>query len=813
MDILVGDGPGFRVHRENDGSFSAAPTRGDTAPEASTRQLGQRSAQAHTVPLGKPSRHREDIVINGHRGPHPDIVASSHQDMRESVSVRRVPRRCLEIARGIRRGQPLRGASEGSGRILASGAHFRGRGFRRVAQLTGVRVGEPPCYFLRPVRYEQPFRRPFDAADRLAINTLRGLAVDAVENANSGHPGLPLGAAPMAWVLWSRFLRHAPSDPAWPDRDRFVLSAGHGSMLLYGLLHLFGYGVSLDDLRRFRKWKSRTPGHPESFATRGVEATTGPLGQGAGNSVGMAIAERALREEFPDLTDHRTYALVSDGDLMEGVAHEAASLAGQLRLSRLTWLYDANDVTLDGPASLAFDQEDVTKRHEALGWHVQTVKDGDRDLEALEVALRSAAGDDRPSLIRIETTIGFGAPTKAGKSASHGAPLGADEARETKQALDLDPRAEFVVPDLVRERVAECLAIGETSREEWLGRRSAVPTKVARELGRRIRGRLPRDWDADLPAFERGASVATRSASGEVMNRLAARIPEFFGGDADLSSSTKTVLKSSGSFSMHDGSGRNIHYGVREHAMGAAANGIAYHRGFRTFTATFFCFADYMRPSIRLAALSGLPTVHVFTHDSIGVGEDGPTHQPVEHLMSLRAMPNLHVVRPADANETVEAWRHALTRTTGPTALVLTRQNVPVVTDPGLARGLHRGGYVLAGEWDPDVVLIATGSEVALALEARRRLGRDRIKARVVSLPCWELFEEAGAEHRNAVLPPGIPRVSVEAGATLGWERHVASGTILGVDRFGGSAPGPVVARRLGLTAKKVEAAARELLE
>ncbi len=660
--------------------------------------------------------------------------------------------------------------------------------------------------------FQQPFRRSFDAADRLAVQVLRGLAVDMVERAQSGHPGLPLGAAPTAWVLWSRMLRHAPSDPEWPDRDRFVLSAGHGSALLYGLLHLFGYPVSADDLRRFRKWRSRTPGHPESFATRAVEATTGPLGQGAGNSVGMAIAERALREEFPELQDHRIYALVSDGDLMEGVAHEAASLAGQLRLSRLTWIYDANDVTLDGPASLAFDEEDVNERHRALGWHVQTVKDGDQDLEALEIALRSAALDNRPSLIRVKTTIGFGAPGKAGSAAAHGAPLGEAEARATKKALGLDPDAEFRIPDMVRERVAECVAAGEAARLAWIERR-AGNRKAALECSRRLRGRLPRGWDATLPEFDIGSSLATRSASGKTMNQLAERIPEFLGGDADLSSSTKTALESAGSFSWSSPGGRNIHYGVREHAMGAAANGIAYHRGFRTFTATFFCFADYMRPSIRLAALAGLPVVFVFTHDSVGVGEDGPTHQPVEHLMSLRAMPNLHVVRPADANETVEAWRHAMDRTNGPTALVLTRQNVPVATDRTIARGLHQGGYVLAGEADPAVTLIATGSEVALALQARKLLARKRIAARVVSLPCWELFAEAGKAYRDAVLPPGVPRVAVEAGATLGWERYVGGeGRVIGVDRFGGSAPGEIVARRLGLTARKVAAAARELL-
>ena len=656
-------------------------------------------------------------------------------------------------------------------------------------------------------------RRPFDTVDRQAIAALRGLAIDAVERAGSGHPGLPMGAAPMAWVLWSRYLKSCPADPSWSDRDRFVLSAGHGSMLLYGLLHLFGFPVSLGDLRRFRRWGSPTPGHPETFATPGVEATTGPLGQGAGNSVGMAIAERALRARFPELVDHRVFALVSDGDLMEGVACEAASLAGQLGLGRLVWLYDANDVTLDGPASLSFSVEDAGARHRALGWHVETVADGDRDLAGLDAAIATAAAErERPSLIVVKTTIGFGAPTKAGKSAAHGAPLGPSEAAAAKRALGLDPDEAFVVPEAVRERCAERAREGEAARRVWLGAldraRAETPERAA-EFERRLGNDLPEGWDRGLPAFGEGERLATRDASGKAMNALASRVPEFFGGDADLSCSTKTALGGLGSQSRSEARGRNLHYGVREHAMGAAANGIAWHGGFRTFASTFFCFSDYMRPSVRLAALSRLPVIYVWTHDSVGVGEDGPTHQPVEHLMSLRAMPNLHVVRPADANETVEAWRHALRRTDGPTALVLTRQKVPVVTEPAVAAGLHRGGYVLrSGGERPDAVVIATGSEVALSLDA----AHPRDAVRVVSLPCWELFGKQPRAYRDAVLPPGVPRIAVEAGVRLGWERWVGDGPIIGVDRFGASAPGIEVVRRLGLTGERIAAALRSVL-
>ena len=664
-----------------------------------------------------------------------------------------------------------------------------------------------------PPTDDTPRPPPFDRTDHAAIAAIRGLAIDAVERANSGHPGLPMGAAPMSWALWSRHLRYDPGAPDWPDRDRFVLSAGHGSALLYALLHVAGFDLSVDDLRDFRQWGSRTPGHPENFETAGVEATTGPLGQGAGNSVGMAMAERALRARFPGLVDHRVWALVSDGDLMEGVAAEAASLAGQLGLDRLTWIYDANDVTLDGPASLSFSVEDVAARHQALGWHVQTVRDGDHDLAAVDRALAAATAETgRPSLIVVKTTIGFGAPNKAGTADAHGAPLGAAEARAAKEALGLDPDAEFAVPGAVRARSAARAREGAEARRAWEAAVAAAPPAEADELRRRLAGELPPGWDEEVPAFAPGEELATRKAAGAVLNAFAPRVPELFGGDADLSCSTKTALAGEGSQSAANARGRNIHYGVREHAMGAAANGIALHGGFRTYAATFFCFSDYMRPSVRIAALSGLPVVYVWTHDSVGVGEDGPTHQPVEHLMSLRAMPNLHVVRPADPNEAAEAWRHAMQRKDGPTALVLTRQKVPVVTTPDTARGLHRGGYVVLDDEAPRAVLLATGSEVSLAFAAAADLKRDGIPVRVVSLPCWELFEAQSASYRAGVLRPDLPRVGVEAGATLGWERYTGGGPVIGVDRFGASAPGPRVAAELGLTAEAVADAVRAVV-
>ncbi len=659
--------------------------------------------------------------------------------------------------------------------------------------------------------------------DELCINALRALAIDAIEEANSGHPGLPLGAAPMAYVLWARHLRHDPEQPRWADRDRFVLSPGHGSMLLYGLLHLCGYDLTVDDLRAFRQQGSRTPGHPEFGETAGVEATTGPLGQGTANAVGMALAERSLGHRFNrpghTIVDHMTFALVSDGDLMEGLSGEAASLAGHLGLGKLVYLYDANDVTLDGPADLTFT-EDVARRYEAYGWQVLRVEDGDRDLVGIHKAIIEARDErQKPSLIVVRTTIGFGAPKKAGTAASHGAPLGADEARATKQALGWSAQP-FEVPPAVVERFAEVRSRGCALSQAWTERFEAYARDypdLAREFRRVRGGSLPDGFDDGLPTWETGAKAATRSAGGKVLAALAERVPELLGGDADLGCSTKTLLPDGGDFDGRTGAGRNLHFGVREHAMAAIANGMAYHGGVRPYTATFFVFSDYMRPSVRVAALARLPVVHVWTHDSVAVGEDGPTHQPIEHLASLRAMPNLHVLRPADARETAAAWRQALLRTDGPTGLVLSRQDLSVLaeTEDRADDGVARGAYVLA-EADggtPEVLLLATGSEVWVALEARERLAADGVRARVVSMPCWEAFAEQDAAYRDEVLPPDVPlRVSLEAGVTMGWERWVgAGGRALGIDRFGASAPGSQNLEAYGMTAAAVVEAVRDL--
>lgn len=668
---------------------------------------------------------------------------------------------------------------------------------------------------------------PVDAAlDLLCVNTIRTLAIDAVEHASSGHPGMPLGAAPAAYVLWDRHLQHWPKAPSWPDRDRFVLSAGHGSMLLYALLHLSGYDLDLEDIRGFRSWGSRTPGHPEAHLVPGVEVTTGPLGQGAGNAVGLAIAERALAHRFNrpgyKVVDHFTYALVSDGDLMEGVCAEAASLAGHLRLGKLVFLYDANDVSLDGPCSMAFS-ENTAARFEACGWHVQTVADADTDLAGIDASLEAARDErGRPSLIILKTTIGYGSSV-AGSFKAHGAPLGEEDVAATKKALGWDPKRHFHVPDPVRAHFRASAQRGQLLHEEWLQRREAYAEEypeLAGELERAFRGELPADWDADLPVFGAGEKVATRAAAGKALNALAPRIPALLGGDADLGSSTKSRIDQGGDFEGGEGAGRNIHFGVREHAMGAACNGMAHHGGLRPYASTFFCFSDYMRPSVRLAALDGLPVIYIWSHDSIGLGEDGPTHQPVEHLMSLRAMPGIHVIRPCDANEAVEAWRAALRRDDGPTALVLSRQKLPVLDrkEHSPASGLHRGGYVLAEAegGTPQVLLIATGSEITLALEARRTLQtEDGVPTRVVSLPCWELFEDQDPAYREQVLPTGVTaRVSVEAGATLGWERYIGSGGLaVGLDRFGASAPGPVNLQNLGFTPERVTQAARSLIQ
>ncbi len=661
--------------------------------------------------------------------------------------------------------------------------------------------------------------------DWLCINSIRTLSIDAVQKANSGHPGLPLGAAPMAYVLWQNHLRHNPKNPKWVNRDRFILSAGHGSMLLYTLLHLTGYEVSIDDLKNFRQWGANTPGHPESFMTPGVEATTGPLGQGTANAVGMAIAERALAYQFnkPDfpLFDHFTYALVGDGDLMEGISAEAASLAGHMKLGKLIYLYDSNDICLDGPTTQSFT-EDTAKRYESYNWQVITVEDGNNDLDALNQALVDAKADtQRPSLIIVKTTIGFGSPNKAGSSSAHGAPLGNEEIALTKAELKWPEKEPFAVPASAYDHFNQATAGHAASDAAWQQmkvRYAEAHPEDAAKLECAIQGDLPAGWDGDLPVGKAGDSVATRSSSGAVLNALANRIPWLLGGDADLSCSTKTGIKNGGLFEGQTGSGRNIQFGVREHAMGAIANGMSYYGLHRPYTATFFCFADYMRPAIRLAALSHLNPIFIFTHDSIAVGEDGPTHQPVEHLASLRAIPNTVVLRPADATEVGEAWKLALNHKGGPVNLVLSRQNLPTLDREQLggAEGVQKGGYILA-EADgnqPKVILIATGAEVHQALEARQLLQADGVPTRVVSMPSWEYFEKQDAAYREQVLPAAVKaRVAVEAGVSFGWQRYVGDhGAVVGVDRFGASAPGGKVLAEYGFTGENIRNVAKGLL-
>jgi transketolase len=658
--------------------------------------------------------------------------------------------------------------------------------------------------------------------DNLCVNTLRTLAVDAIEKANSGHPGLPLGAAPMAYVLWQNFLRHSPTQPHWPNRDRFVLSAGHGSSMLYALLHLTGYDLSMAELQRFRQWESLTPGHPEAHLTPGVEATTGPLGQGFTNAVGMAMAEQFLAATFNrpghQIVDHMTYTLLGDGCIMEGVAMEAASLAGHLGLGRLIALYDANDITLDGPAEMAFT-EDVEQRFVAHGWHVLRVEDGDGDLEAIHAAISAAkAVTDKPSLVVVKTTIGFGS-TKAGTSAAHGAPFGPEGVRILKQKLGFDPDTHFFVPEAAASHFRRAVARGQEMVASWEARLAAYRTEfpeLAAQWDRFQAGELPAGWCDDLPRWEPGEKVATRAAGGKVVNALAAKIPWLLGGDADLGSSTQTSLKGESAFGRGNGAGRNIHYGVREHAMAAIANGFAYYGGIRNFVSTFFVFADYMRPSIRLAAMNRLPVTYVWTHDSVAVGEDGPTHQPVEHLMALRTIPGLVLLRPADPNETTAAWKVALEITDRPVGLVLTRQAVPALAQADEA-GVRRGAYVLSRSWDgePDALLIASGSEVGVALEAQEELAGTGIHTTVVSMPSWELFAAQDQAYRDSVLPPHVTaRVSVEAGITFGWQRWLGDGgKAVGIDRFGASAPGPEVMSRLGINVPAVVAAVRSVVK
>jgi transketolase len=661
-----------------------------------------------------------------------------------------------------------------------------------------------------------------DALVRRSIDTIRTLSIDAVEAAGCGHPGTPMALAPLAYVLFGRVLKHCPTDPRWPDRDRFVLSAGHASMLLYASLHLSGYDLSLDDLKAFRQWGSKTPGHPENHVTPGVETTTGPLGQGLGNAVGMALAERMLAARFNrpghEVVDHRTWVVASDGDLMEGVASEACSLAGHLGLGRLCVFYDDNRITIDGSTSLAFT-EDVARRFEAYGWDVVRLPDTATP-DDLERAARAAASQEaRPTLVVLRTHIGHGAPNKQDTAKAHGEALGAEEARLAKRSYGWPEDARFLVPDDVRAHMRGAVARGEEARDAW-GKRleayAAAHPDDARAFEDALSGRLPPGWERALPSFPADAKkgMATRKASSAAIQALARALPTLVGGAADLAGSVGSTIQGGGDVSRASFAGRNLHFGVREHAMGAAVNGIALHGGFRPLCGTFLVFSDYMRPSVRLAALMGLPVVYVFTHDSIGLGEDGPTHQPVEHLAALRAIPGLDVVRPADAAETAQAWRGAcLAR--GPTALVLTRQDVPVLdrSELGDASGCLRGGYVLFDPpAAPDVVLVATGSEVSVALEASRVLAEEGVHARVVSLPSWARFEAESEDYRASVLPEGVPRVTVEAASTFGWERWAGpGGKTIGIDRFGASAPGATLLRELGFTAASVARAAREV--
>jgi transketolase len=663
--------------------------------------------------------------------------------------------------------------------------------------------------------------------DRLSINTIRTLSIDAIEKANSGHPGLPMGAAPMSYVLWQNHMRHNPENTQWADRDRFVLSAGHGSMLLYSLMHLYGYDLSLEDLKNFRQWNSKTPGHPETFMTAGVEATTGPLGQGSANAVGMALAERALAHRYNrpgfEIVNHFTYALVSDGDLMEGLSAEAGSLSGHLELGKLIYLYDSNDITLDGPTDLTFS-EDIAKRYESYGWHVQTVRDGDTDLTALDQAITNAKkATSAPSLIIVKTTIGFGSPNKAGSSSAHGSPLGKEETAFTKKNLEWEWDAPFFVPQEAKENFQTALEKGKSENQKWdelFKNYEKKHPELAKEWLKAQKGELPEGWDKDLPTWRSDEQVSTRKASGKVLNQIAKNIPYFLGGDADLSVSTNTALDEAGRFEGQNGSGKNIHYGVREHAMASIANGIAYHGGLINFVATFFCFSDYMRPSIRLSALNHLPVIYVWTHDSIALGEDGPTHQPVEHLMSLRVMPGFTLIRPGDAEETREAWKRALLNKNGPTGIVLTRQDLPVFhrkNSSSSAEWLHQGAYILSEtEYEsPKLILIATGSEVSLAIEAQKELEEEKIPTRVVSMPSWELFQAQDQGYKDKVLPKEVrARVAIEAGTTLGWERWVGDqGAIIGLDRFGASAPGPLVLEKFGFTVENVIAKAKAVLK
>ena len=652
----------------------------------------------------------------------------------------------------------------------------------------------------------------FNDLDWLCINTIRVLSLDQIQTAKSGHPGMPLGASPIAYVLWDKFLKHNPKNPQWFNRDRFILSAGHASAMLYSLLHLYGYDLPLEELKRFRQWGSKTPGHPEYGHTPGVEATTGPLGQGFGMGVGMAIAECYLsnyfnREGF-NIVDHYTYAIVSDGDLMEGISSEAAALAGRLKLGKLIYLYDDNHITIDGTTDIAWS-EDIELRFKAHGWHVITVPDGE-DLEAIYGAIKAAQDEkEKPSLIRIKTHIGWHSP-KQDSPKVHGAPLSDEEAKATKKALGFPEDKTFYIPEEALNHCRQAIEKGKKIEENWnkmFEEYKKEYPQLAKQFEEFVNGKLPEGWEESLPTFkDTSKPIATRSASGKVINALADKLPNFIGGSADLAESNKVVMEGKGDFYCDTPDGRNIHFGIREHAMGAAVNGMALHGGLIPFGATFFVFSDYMRASVRLAALMKTHSIFIYTHDSIGVGEDGPTHQPVEHLMSLRAMPDITLIRPADANETVQAWKIAI-KEKSPVVLVFTRQNVPVL-DPEkypIKEGVAKGAYILEDVENPDVVLIGTGSEVHVCLGAKKLLEERGIKTRVVSMPSWELFFKQSKEYQKSVIPKDIPKVAVEAGIKLGWKEIVGeNGLVIGLESFGASAPGNVLMEKFGFTPENV---------
>ncbi|MDV3450025.1 transketolase [Bacillus safensis] len=650
-----------------------------------------------------------------------------------------------------------------------------------------------------------------------SIATIRTLSIDAIEKANSGHPGMPMGAAPMAYALWTNHLNVSPQNPNWFNRDRFVLSAGHGSMLLYSMLHLSGYNLSIEDLKQFRQWGSKTPGHPEFGHTEGVDATTGPLGQGIAMAVGMALAERHLAETYNKdnfhVVDHYTYSICGDGDLMEGISSEAASLAGHLGLGRLIVLYDSNDISLDGDLDRSFS-ENVKNRFEAMNWEVLYVKDGNNIEEVTAAIEKAKQSTDRPTLIEVKTTIGFGSPNRAGTSGVHGAPLGSEEAKLTKEAYSWTFEEDFHVPsevyDHFKEAVKDAGQKKEAAWNELFAQYEKEYPELAAQLKLAIEGKLPENWDQEIPVYEAGSSLASRASSGEVLNGIAKQVPFFIGGSADLAGSNKTTIKNTDDFGKNNYAGKNIWFGVREFAMGAALNGMALHGGLRVFGGTFFVFSDYLRPAIRLAALMGLPVTYVFTHDSIAVGEDGPTHEPVEQLASLRAMPNLSVIRPADGNETAAAWKLAVSSTDKPTALVLTRQNLPTIDQaPEKAyEGVEKGGYVVveAADAQPEALLLASGSEVGLAIEAQKALEKEGIRASVVSLPAWDRFDQQSDEYKESVLPKAVcARIAIEMGASLGWERYTGlDGDVIAIDKFGASAPGETIIEKYGFTVSNV---------